>query len=477
MLREARSHPKSLSVADQKRPTKESSSGNGETRAESTPTWQIAGRALRHRNFQLFFSGQLISLIGTWMQTVAQSWLVYKLTGSGLKLGAVGFASQIPVFLCAPIGGIVADRVNRRHVVIGTQVASMILAFILAALTLTHRVTVTQVFILAALLGVVNAFDIPGRQSFLVDMVGKEDLMNAIALNSSMFNGARIVGPAVAGILVARLGEGWCFLVNGLSYLAVIAGLMMMNVHSPARVSSETSPWEHILEGFEFVKRTAPIRSLLLLLGLISAVGMPYSVLMPIFADKILHRGGQEMASLIGSHDLGAVRLGILMGASGVGALLGALTLAMRSGVKGLGRLVAVCCAGFGASLVLFSASKSFWLSVALLLPAGYFVMLQMSSSNTLIQSMVPDELRGRVMAAYSMMFMGMAPVGSLLGGALSDRLGAPLTVAMGGLASVAGAVWFGLHLPKIRVEARKLILAQQMAGGEPSEMTGVGKE
>ena len=432
--------------------------------------WQAAGRALRHRNFQLFFSGQLISLIGTWMQTVAQSWLVYRLTGSGLKLGAVGFASQIPVFLFAPIGGIVADRSHRKHVVIATQVASMLLAFVLAALTLTHRVQVWHVFVLAALLGVVNAFDIPGRQSFLVDMVGKEDLMNAIALNSSMFNGARVIGPAVAGVLVARLGEGWCFFVNGVSYIAVIIGLMLMDVHAPPRVSGKASPLEHIIEGFQFVSRTAPIRALMLLLGVVSVTGMPYVVLMPIFADKILHDGGQEFATLIGSHDLGAVRLGILMGSAGVGALLGALTLAVRSGVKGLGTWISVCCAGFGFSLMLFAFSKSFWLSVLLLLPVGYFIMLQMAASNTLIQVMVPDALRGRTMAVYSMMFMGMAPIGALLGGALSDRLGAAMTVAIGGLASVAGAWWFGLQLPKIRVEARKLIIAQAMAGGEPSE-------
>ena len=442
--------------------------------AEPAPSprlaWQAVGRALRHRNFQLFFGGQLISLIGTWMQTVAQSWLVYRLTGSGTLLGAVGFASQIPVFLVAPIGGIAADRMNRQRIVIATQTASMILAFILAALTLTHKVQVWHIFVLAALLGVVNAFDIPGRQSFLVDMVGKDDLMNAIALNSSMFNGARVIGPAIAGVLVARLGEGWCFFANGVSYIAVILGLLLMRVDARARVSANTSPWEHIIEGFQFVNRTAPIRALLILLGLVSVTGMPYVVLMPIFADKILHNGGQEFASLIGSHDLGAVRLGILMGAAGVGALLGALTLAVRSGVKGLGRWVAFCCAGFGISLMAFAYSKSFWFSVLLLLPVGYFIMLQMAASNTLIQVMVPDELRGRVMALYSMMFMGMAPVGALLGGVLSDRIGAPMAVALGGLAAVAGAWWFGLQLPKIRIEAHRLIVAQAMAGGEPAE-------
>src|SRR5277367_6923870 len=216
-------------------------------------------RALRHRNFQLFFSGQLISLIGTWMQSMAQAWLVYRLTGSSLLLGSVGFASQFPVFIVAPIGGIVADRYDRQKVVIGTQFASMILAAILAALTLTHSIQVWHIFVLAALLGVVNAFDIPGRQSFLVDMVGKEDLMNAIALNSSMFNGARVIGPAVAGVLVARLGEGWCFFTNGVSYIAVIAGLLLMRVHAPPRASANVSPFDHIVEGFKFVNRTAPI--------------------------------------------------------------------------------------------------------------------------------------------------------------------------------------------------------------------------
>jgi len=416
---------------------------------------KAAGRALRHRNFQLFFAGQLISLIGTWMQTVAQSWLVYKLTGSGLLLGSVGFASQIPVFLIAPIGGITADRMNRQKVVISTQTASMILAFILAALTITRTVQVWHIFVLAALLGVVNAFDIPGRQAFLVDMVGKEDLMNAIALNSSMFNGARIIGPAIAGILVAKIGEGWCFFVNGISYIAVIAGLFLMRVQlRPYR--GEASPLAHIIEGFRFVKQTAPIRAILLLLGLVSLVAMPYTVLMPIFADRILHGGARG--------------LGILMGATGVGALLGALTLAARTGVRGLGRWVAMACGGFGASLVLFSFSKNFWLSAALLLPVGFCMMLQMSSSNTLIQAMVPDHLRGRVMAVYSMMFMGMAPFGALFAGALADRLGAPITVAMGAVACVGGAALFWIRLPKIRVEARRLIVAQAMAGGEPAE-------
>jgi MFS family permease len=416
-------------------------------------------RALKHRNFQLFFSGQLISLIGTWMQSIAEAWLVYRLTGSSLLLGSVGFASQIPVFLVAPIGGIVADRYDRRRIVIGTQIASMLLASTLAFLVLSHQVRVWHIFVLAALLGVVNAFDIPGRQAFLVDMVGKEDLMNAIALNSSMFNGARIVGPAIGGILVARIGEGWCFFSNAVSYIAVITGLLMMDVPRREYKAPPGSHLSHIIEGFGFARRTKPIRALLMLLGLVSLVAMPYAILMPVFADKILHGGARG--------------LGILMGATGVGALLGALTLASRTGVRGLGRWVAISCGGFGCFLAMFAWSRVFWLSTALLVPVGFCMMLQMSASNTLIQSMVPDHLRGRVMALYSMMFMGMAPFGAFFGGAMADRIGAPLTVSIGAVTCVGGALWFGAQLPKIRVEARRLIVAQTMAGGEPPvEMT-----
>ena len=435
--------------------TQQNSTATGEAVVKSAATPKLATtlRALRHRNFQLFFGGQLISLIGTWMQTVAQAWLVYRLTKSALLLGSVGFASQIPVFLVAPLGGITADRVNRQRLVVATQICSMILAAILAWLTLSGRVQVWHIFLLAGLLGVVNAFDIPGRQSFLVDMVGKEDLMNAIALNSSMFNGARIIGPAIAGILVAKIGEGWCFAANSLSYIAVIVGLLLMHVHCAPRVTQH-SPIEDIIEGFRWANQTRVIRALLLLLGLVSLVGMPYTVLMPIFADKILHGGARA--------------LGILMGATGVGALFGALTLAAKTGVKGLGRWVAFACGSFGISLVLFSFSTHFWLSVALLLPAGYSMMLQMACSNTLIQTMVPDELRGRVMAVYSMMFMGMAPFGAFFGGALAHHAGAPITVAVGGVACVIGAVWFGRALPDLRLEARRLIIAQGLAGGEP---------
>lgn len=389
------------------------------------------------------------------MQSVAQAWLVYSMTKSPLLLGSVGFASQIPVFLVAPFGGITADRTNRQRLIIATQTCAMILAGILAWLTLSGRVQVWHIFVLAALLGVVNAFDIPGRQAFLVDMVGKEDLMNAIALNSSMFNGARVVGPAVAGILVAKIGEGWCFAANSISYVAVIIGLLLMHVHSPARISKH-SPIADIIEGFRWVNQTKIIRSLLILIGLVSLVGMPYTVLMPVFADKILHGGARG--------------LGILMGATGVGALLGALTLAAKTGIKGLGRWIVITCAGLGVSLFCFSFSTSFWLSAVLLLPAGYSMMLQMACSNTLIQTMVPDQLRGRVMALYSMMFMGMAPFGAFFGGALAHRFGAPITVAVGGIVCVFGAIWFGRALPDLRIEARRLIIAQGLAGGEPEQ-------
>jgi len=387
------------------------------------------------------------------MQSVAQAWLVYRLTGSALLLGTVGFASQIPVFLFAPLGGITADRVNRQRLVIATQTASMILAGILAWLTRSGHIQVWHIFLLAGFLGVVNAFDIPGRQSFLIDMVGKEDLMNAIALNSSMFNGARVIGPAVAGILVSKIGEGWCFAANSLSYIAVLVGLLLMKVRSVPRKSNR-SPIEDIIEGFRWVNRTKIIRSLLFLIGLVSLVGMPYTVLMPVFADKILHGGARG--------------LGILMGATGVGALFGALTLAAKTGIKGLGRWVTITCATLGISLFLFSFSTSFWLSAALLLPCGYSMMLQMACSNTLIQTIVPDHLRGRVMSLYSMMFMGMAPFGAFFGGALANRIGAPMTVAVGGIACVFGAIWFGRALPELRIEARRLIVAQGLAGGEP---------
>ena len=437
-------------------PTENPAPVSSEAQSETRSRFRDMGRSLRYRNFQLFFGGQLISLIGTWMDNIAEAWLVYRLTGSSLLLGTVAFAGQIPVFLLAPLGGLVADRWNRRKIVIATQSASMVLAGILAFLTITKRVTVWEVIVLASLMGVVNAFDIPTRQAFLVEMVGREDLMNAIALNSSMFNGARVIGPSIAGILVASVGEGWCFFANSVSYIAVIAGLILMRIDRVPRRVETTSPLARIAEGFRFVSDTKPIKALLMLLGLVSLVAMPYSVLMPIFAARILHGNART--------------LGVLMGATGIGALTGALVLASRTGLKGLGRWVAMACGGFGVALILFSFSKWYLVDVILLVPVGFFMMVQMASSNTLIQAMVPDRLRGRTMAVYSMMFMGMAPVGALLSGAIADHIGAQWTVALGGIGAIAGAFIFAHNLPKLSVEARQLIIAQGMAGGEPAQ-------
>ncbi|MEP6944585.1 MAG: MFS transporter [Acidobacteriota bacterium] len=411
-------------------------------------------RALRHRNFQLFFAGQFVSLTGTWMQSVAQSWLIYRLTGSVVLLGLIGFASQIPVFVLAPFGGAVADRYNRRRILICTQAFAMLLAFVLAVLTLTGNIQIWHLFVIATGFGIANAFDIPTRQAFAVDMVGKEDLINAIALNSSMFNGARIVGPAIAGILVAAVGEGWCFLLNAISYIAVIVGILMMRITHIARPRT-VSTLTHIAEGFGYVYRTKPVRDLLLMLGLVSLMGTPYAVLMPIFADKFL--GG------------GASTLGLLMGASGLGALIAALALASRRQIYGLGKWVIFGCGGLGVSLILFSISTNVYLSCAFLIPVGFTMMTQMSSSNTLVQAMIPDELRGRVMSVYSMMFMGVAPIGALLAGALAGVVGAPETVAIGGIVCIIGAIFFGFRLHGSRTEAHRMIVTMQMTGGEPA--------
>ncbi|HEY1218594.1 MAG: MFS transporter [Bryobacteraceae bacterium] len=405
-------------------------------------------RTLGYRNFQLFFGGQLISLIGTWMQNIAQSWLVYRLTGSSVLLGAVAFAGQIPIFFLAPLGGIVADRRSRRRIVIATQTASMLLAFALAALTLTGTVHVWHVFVLASSLGAVNAFDIPARQSFQVEMVGKADLMNAIALNSSMFNASRVIGPAIAGILVAAIGEGWCFFLNAVSYLAVITGLLLMNVEERQRGAPGISPWASVMEGFGFVVRNMPVHAILMLLGVVSLAGMPYTTLMPIFADRILHGGPRAM--------------GWLMGCAGVGALGGALRLASRTELKGLGRWLPVASFAFGATLIGFAWSRVFWLSACILVLAGFGMMIEMASSNTLVQSMAPDELRGRVMSVYSMVFMGMAPFGALLAGAAADRFGAPWTVTGSGIVCMAAAFVYWTQLARIRGPARQLIAAQR---------------
>ncbi len=413
-------------------------------------------RAFRHPNYTLFFCGQIVSVIGVWMQAVAQSWLVYRLTESPVLLGFVGFAGQIPVLIFATAGGAAADRFDRRNIIRLTQAASMILAFSLAALTLADVVQVWHVFVIASMLGVVNAFDMPARQAFVVDLVGREDIINAVGLNSSMFNGARIVGPAIAGAIVASAGEGWCFFANGVSYLPVIGALTLMKIVPRERAGQGESALARIAGGFAYVGRTSAVRSLLLMLGVASLVGMPYVVLMPIFADQILHGGPRG--------------LGLLMTASGVGALAGALSLATKNGIRGLEKWVAYSAAGFGASLVLFSVSSSFWLSAALLVPVGFFMMVQMASSNTLIQNMVPDNLRGRVMAIYSMTFMGMAPFGALIAGAVAGRFGAPAAVAVGGAVCFACAAVFRLRLPCVVVEAEQVVVALQVVAGVPAD-------
>jgi MFS family permease len=416
--------------------------------------YRMALRALRHRNYRLFFIGQLISLIGTWMQMIAQSWLVYRLTGSSLLLGTVGFASQFPVFLLAFIGGAVADRFNRHKLVIITQIAAMILAFVLSVLTIANVVQVWHIVVLAVLLGIVNALDMPVRQAFIVQLVDKEDLINAIALNSSVFNGARVIGPSIAGILIAAIGEGWCFFANGVSYIAVIAGLLLMKVKQEPRSARGVSGIRNLLEGFLYVRRTRPVRAMLLLVALLSMVGMPYSVLMPIFADRILHGGARGM--------------GILMGMTGLGALAGAMSLAVRSGTKGLGKLAGYASAGFGIGLILFSVSRSFWLSALFLIPVGFSLIVQMGSTNTLIQTVVPDNLRGRVMALHVMMFMGMAPFGSFFAGAIAAKIGAPLAVASGAILCLIGAGVFLFRLPKLQLVTAGPIPAP---GDEPESL------
>ncbi len=411
--------------------------------------------ALRNRNFRVFVMGQLVSLIGTWMQSVAQSWLVYRLTGSAVLLGTVGFASQIPIFLLSPLGGVVADRHERRRVLLLTQSCMMVLATALAVLTLLGHIQVWHVLVLASLLGIANGFDIPARQAFVIELVPRQDLPNAIAINSSMFNGARVVGPAIAGVVVSAVGEGWCFFGNAVSYIAVLAGLLSLTLPGREPVDRRPSPFEDILEGFRFVAGTSPIRALLLLLGMVSMTGMPYAVLMPVMAQDVLHSG--------------ASGLGLLMGAAGTGALVGALALAWHNSLRGLGRWVGLGAVSFGTCLILFSLSRTFWLSVALLLPVGFSMLLQMSSTNTLIQSMVPDRLRGRVMSVYAMTFMGMAPLGALLAGVAAEVLGAPTTIAVGGGVSILGGLLFLWRLPELRPEARRLI-REQVAAGVPDD-------
>ena len=391
--------------------------------------WSTRFRALQHRNFQLFIAGQLTSLIGTWMQSTAQLWLVYRLTNSAALLGVFGFANQIPILVLASVGGYVGDRYNRHLGVIWTQTASMILAFLLAVLTLTHLIKVWELIFIAFLVGIVNAFDVPIRQAFLVQMVGKEDLPNAIALNSSIFNGARVVGPAIAGFAIAWIHEGWCFFLNGLSFLAVIGALAAMRIPKTEMKRGSESPLRSFVQGFRFAMNDLPIRSALLLLSALSLFGLQYSVFLPVFAKDILHSGARGF--------------GLLMSTAGVGAVLGALHFAARTNYKGLARWIALTSTTCGACLVAFSQSRVFWLSAGVLLFVGFAATSQMAATNTVIQSRVPDELRGRVMAVYATMFMGVQPIGSLLAGGVAKHIGAPYTLAVFGLLVLAGSLIF----------------------------------
>jgi MFS family permease len=407
-----------------------------------------AWRALRHRNFRLFFSGQSISLIGTWMTRIATSWLVYRLTGSALLLGLVGFMGQIPTFLLAPFAGVWVDRLDRRQVLLWTQALAAVQSLLLAGLTLSKRITIGEILILSAFQGLINAFDMPGRQAFLVQMVeDRKDLGNAIAINSSMVNLARLVGPSLAGLVIAAFGEGYCFAIDGVSYFAVIASLALMQIKPmPGRGADASSMWTQLKEGWTYVSGFAPVRTILSLFALVSLMGMPFVVLMPIFASQVLHGGPHT--------------LGLLMGASGVGALVSALSLAVRKTVLGLGRMIPIAAGSFGAGLILFGLSHVMWFSMLMMLLTGFGMMQGMAASNTIVQTLVPEDRRGRVMSYYTMAFVGMAPFGSLLAGSLAHWLGAPRTVMITGSVVIVGAIWFTTRLKAIRVEIRPIYQA-----------------
>ena len=385
-------------------------------------------RALKHRNFQLFIIGQLISLIGTWMQTTAQQWLVYRLTGSVALLGVFGFANQVPMLLLAWMGGYVGDRYNRHRGVIVTQTCSMVMAFVLAVLTLTHGIRVWHLIVIAFLVGVVNAFDVPIRQAFFVHMVGKDDLPNAIALNSSIFNGARVIGPAVAGFTIVLVGEGWCFFLNGVSFIAVLVALLLMRIERSEGQRAKESPLRSFVQGFRFAMSDVPIRSALLLLSGLSLFGLQYAVFLPIYAKDILHGGAKV--------------LGLLMSAAGVGAVLGALQFATRTEYKGLTRWIATTSTVCGIALIVIAAARTFWLCAAVLFVVGFAATSQMAATNTIIQQRVPDEMRSRLMAVYATMFMGVQPIGALLAGLFAKRLGAPNTMAIFSGICLVGSVF-----------------------------------
>ncbi len=428
-------------------------------RQTSGRNWRLIVRALRHRNYRLFFGGQGISLIGTWMTRVATGWLVYRLTGSAFLLGLVSFAGQIPILFLGPFAGVWVDRLNRHRVLVVTQTLSLLQSFGLAALALAKIITVNEMILLNLFQGAVNAFDMPARQAFVIEMVEDgDDLGNAIALNSSLVNAARLIGPSVAGLIIALLNEGYCFLIDGFSYMAVIASLLAMKVEVRPSERVEESVFSELREGWSYVRGFHPIWCILLLLAVISLVGMPYTTLMPIFAGEILHGGPHT--------------LGFLMAAVGLGALTGAVRLAARRSVLGLGRVIPITAFGFGASLVAFAMARVQWLSLSLLVITGYCFMQQMAASNTILQTIVENTKRGRVMSFYSMAIQGMAPFGSLIAGIAASRIGAPRTLMIGGAICVGGAALFASQLPTLRKVIRPIYV---QIGIIPEVAAGIG--
>lgn len=418
-------------------------------------------RALKHRNFRLFFFGQAVSVIGTWMTRLATAWLIYRLSHSAWLLGVTGFFGQIPTLLFSPFAGVWVDRWDRHRTLVVTQIAAMVQSFALAALALTHTIQIWHILVLAIFQGVINAFDMPARQSFLVEMVeGRDDLTSAIALNSSIVNLARLLGPSIAGVVIAIKGEGVCFLADGISYMAVIASLLMMHVvHSAIKRPEKPSMVGELRAGWDYVSSSVSLRTILLLFAVVSLLGVPYTTLMPIFAAKVL--GG------------GAHTLGFLMGAAGCGALASAVWLAMRKSVLGLGRVIGWSSILFGVALAAFSLSRVFWLSMALLFLAGFGMIQEMSASNTVIQTLVSDDMRGRVMSYYGMAFFGMAPFGSLLAGGMANAIGAPRTLLITGICCAVGAAWYFTQYKVVRESMRPVYRELGILPAKPEELQG----
>ena len=403
-------------------------------------------RSFSSRNFKLFFSGQLVSLSGTWIQTVAMSWLVYRLTNSAFMLGLVTFLSQVPSFFFAPFAGVYVDRWNKHKTLIVTQIFSMLQAFTIAALTLTGNIKIWHIMLLSIFLGLTNAFDMPVRQSFIIEMIeDRKDLNNAIALNSSLVNMTRLIGPAIAGIIIAKFGEGICFMVNGVSFIAVIIALLFMRVKRTKLTNVHRHVFVELKEGFRYSFGFPPIRDMLILVGVLSFAIMQYTVLMPVFAKDIL-KGGSDT-------------LGFLMTSTGVGALIGALYLASRKSVLGLGKIMAISTFLFSVTIIIFAFSKNFILSMIILLFAGIGFIALLATSNTILQTITDDDKRGRVMSFYTMAFMGIAPFGSLAAGAMADRIGAPLTIMISGIISLVCGVILILRLPKLRKIVRAVYI------------------